>query len=78
LENLASGRQPEEFRQVLRDRGISHIMVHWGEIARYRSPGNYGFSQFVSEGLFQLWEKAGILERIPQFANSPVVIYRVR
>ena len=78
LESLASGRQPEEFRRVLRDRGISHILVHWGEIARYRSPGNYGFSQFVSEGLFQLWEKAGILERIPQFADSPVVIYRVR
>ncbi len=78
LENLAAGREPEEFRRVLHDRGISHILVHWAEIARYRSPGNYGFCQFVSEELFELWEKAGILEPIPQFVNPPVVIYRVR
>lgn len=31
---------------ALHERGITHILVNWEEIARYRSPGNYGFSDW--------------------------------
>jgi hypothetical protein len=78
LETLASGRDPEEFRMLLRQGGVTHLLVHWSEISRYRSPGNYGFCEFVSPELFERWEKAGILERVPEFANPPVVVYQVR
>jgi hypothetical protein len=53
LEEIATGKSPEEIWQSMRDRGITHILVHWGEIARYRSPGNYGFSPTITRELLQ-------------------------
>jgi hypothetical protein len=47
IDDLLSLPTPTEQRRWLRDRGITHIAVHWGEIARYRQPGNYGFSSNV-------------------------------
>lgn len=66
----------------LADRDISWIYVHWGEIARFRSPGNYGFPQSVTPELFEEMESQGILEtkweQLPTGAPSPLaVIYRV-
>ncbi len=78
LEWLAKGRSPEEFRAELRRWGITHILVHWGEIARYRSPGNYGFSAFVTPQLFTLWESMGILEKLPEIPGYPIEVFRVR
>ena len=47
----------------LQDNRVSHVLILWYEIDRYRSPGNYGFSdyvtrelihrEFVAEGLFR-------------------------
>jgi hypothetical protein len=34
---------PASLRERLNAEGISYVYVHWGEIERYRSPGNYGF-----------------------------------
>lgn len=77
LEVLAKNRSASELANELSRLGISHLLVEWGEIARYRSPGNYGFSSFVTPELFQAWEKAGILERLPQLPGHPAVVYRV-
>ena len=33
---------------AIRDARITHILVHWGELQRYRSLGNYGYSGFVT------------------------------
>jgi hypothetical protein len=36
----------------LHRRKISHVLVNWSEIARYRLPGNYGFTDYVSPAVF--------------------------
>ena len=63
IETLASGKTPAEFRQALRERGITHVYVDWKEIRRYREPGNYGFTDFVTPQRFAVWVKAGVLDR---------------
>ncbi|MBI2824646.1 MAG: hypothetical protein HYX69_08175 [Planctomycetia bacterium] len=53
FESLMKGRSPEERRRELSDRNVAFVYVHWGEIARYLSPGNYGFTEYVTPGLFE-------------------------
>ena len=52
LEGLARGRSPGEVREALRGMGVTHVYVNWAEIERYRSPGNYGFTNFVTPEVF--------------------------
>ncbi len=61
-ESWLAGMPPETQRQRLDAAGITHILVDWLEIERYRTPGNYGFSswpthadidQMVDEGLLK-------------------------
>ena len=61
IETLARGRTPEEVRRELIRLGVTHVYVDWSEVARYRSPGNYGFTPFVTPGLFEGLVKAGVL-----------------
>jgi len=51
FEQLMKGRDREERRAALRDHRISHVYVSWSEIERYRSPGNYGFTDYVTKSL---------------------------
>jgi hypothetical protein len=57
---------PQRLAKLL-DEQISHIWFDWGEIARYRSPGNYGFSDWVTRELVwdELVEQQGILRQVP-------------
>jgi hypothetical protein len=57
---------PQRLAKLLDER-ISHIWFDWGEIARYRSPGNYGFSDWVTRELVwdELVEQQGILRPVP-------------
>ncbi len=77
LEQLAKGKTPAQIRQALGDRGITHIYVDWQEIERYRSPGNYGFSPFVTPELFALLVRDGVLEPLPSLGPRQE-LYRVR
>jgi hypothetical protein len=77
FEALARDHAPEEVRKSLLDRGISHIYVSWPEIARYRSPGNYGITEFVQSRIFADLVAAGVLERLPQLADHGGELYRV-
>jgi hypothetical protein len=43
-------------------RRISHVYVHWSEIRRYRSPGNYGFPLRIKHRLFEELVAAGVFE----------------
>jgi hypothetical protein len=56
---------PTEQRAKLIELGITHVCIHWGEIERYRSPGNYGFrskitqpqvAEFISSGVLSIIE----------------------
>lgn len=67
FEQLMRGRSHEEQLAVLREHRISHIFFLWRELDRYRSPGNYGYSEFASRELvrFELAERQGLLRRVP-------------
>ena len=62
IETIARGRSPEEIGEELRRQGITHIYVDWFEIERYRSPGNYGFTPFVTPEVFERLVKADVLK----------------
>ena len=60
---------------------IEYILVDWGEIRRFRSPGNYGYSDVVQAELFGRWSAAGVLQRFcPQeeLAGTSVIVYKTR
>jgi hypothetical protein len=64
LEDLVVGQPPKQALDNLRQRDITHILVHWGEMERYRSPGNYGFASSVTRELFADLTNAGIVSRV--------------
>jgi hypothetical protein len=66
FERLLKGRSREQRLAALREHGISHILVDWSEVDRYRSPGNYGFSDYVSRSLVrdELVEEQRLLRRV--------------
>lgn len=60
-------RSAEQRRAKLARQQISHIYFDWAEIARYRSPGNYGFSDWVTRDLIwsELVQQQGLLRKVP-------------
>ena len=56
-----AGRSPAQFQRWLLEHRISHIYVDWSDIARYRSPGNYGFTDFVQPDVFERLLACGVL-----------------
>lgn len=87
LETWIRGGGLAELGSELSGRGIAYVYVDWGEIARYRQPGNYGFTDFIQPELFQQCQEARVLEVATQFppprdaTGEPVpprvIIYRV-
>jgi len=78
LEQALRGRTPTEFHHWLEARNISHLWVRWGEIARYRSPGNYGFTPFVTPSLFQRLVRQGVLAPpLPKIAGHAGQVFVV-
>jgi hypothetical protein len=78
FEQIASGQTPEQVRHALGQRRISHVLVDWSEIARYRSPGNYGITDFLQPRVFDDLVAAGVLEKLPPLSDSSAEAYRVR
>ncbi|MCA9061463.1 MAG: glycosyltransferase family 39 protein, partial [Planctomycetaceae bacterium] len=62
-------RSPEEVRQILEDHGVTHVVVNWNEILRYRQ--TYGYTDFVQPIRFADLVDAGIL-------NPPHALFNVR
>ncbi len=58
---LLGDRNAAEFHQLLLSQRITHIYVHWGEIDRYRGPGNYGFARQVQPAVFDKLLFSGVL-----------------
>jgi hypothetical protein len=69
LEQLASGKSADAFRQALIDGKLTHIYVDWKEIQRHRQRGGYGFTPFVTPARFAAWVEAGVLA--PPVAMGP-------
>ena len=80
FETLFRGRSADEIRDELDQQKISHVFVHWGEIGRYRSPGNYGFTDFVQPDVFRALVEQKVLERVepdPPIEAHAGELYRV-
>jgi hypothetical protein len=77
IETLTRGRTPEQTRGELRRLGVTHVYVDWFEIERYRSPGNYGYTDYVQPALFERLVDAGVLER-PRLVGPRQQLFRVR
>ena len=64
-ERTASGelrlRPVEDIRATLRQHGITHVLVNWSEILRYREPGSYGYTDFAHPSRFAELQAAGVL-----------------
>jgi 4-amino-4-deoxy-L-arabinose transferase-like glycosyltransferase len=76
--NTEGIRSAEEIRRALAEENISYVYVHWGEIWRYRSPGNYGFTDFVQQAVFEDLVEQRVLEPLPDIEGHPGRGYRVR
>ncbi|MBS0264151.1 MAG: hypothetical protein JSS02_19600 [Planctomycetes bacterium] len=50
-----------EIRRTLESAGITHIYINWLEILRYRSPGNYGYTEFVRPEIMSELQELGVL-----------------
>ena len=74
FESIDRDRSPGEVRDELDRRGITHIYVDWSEVARYRSPGNYGFTDYVTPDRFDRLVRAGVLSR-PVAIGAEQVLY---
>jgi hypothetical protein len=77
FETLARNRTPAEVGDALKRLGVTHVYVDWKDIERYRSPGNYGFTDFVRQAEFDRLVRAGVLEG-PETLGEKRVLYRVR
>ena len=65
------GRSRTEQLTTLRQRGITHILVLWAEIHRYRYPKNYGFSDWPRPSDIQKLVDEGVASRVDWgFSNS--------
>lgn len=77
-ELLTKGRSPQEIHQALEREGIGCVFVNWTEIARYRSPGNYGFTDYVEPNQFHELVREGVLQPVLMPDRSPGQVYLVK
>ncbi len=69
---------PAAQRSALTAAGITHVLVNWVEIARYRSPGNYGFSEWPQPSHIEQLVRDQVLEPIAWGDDSnQVQLFRV-
>ncbi len=71
LPGVASADQPlrdaSKIRQALRDQGITHVLVNWQEVLRYRT--TYGYTDFVTPERFEKLVEAQVLRPVPVDAH---------
>ncbi|MFM1802131.1 MAG: hypothetical protein RJA81_1483, partial [Planctomycetota bacterium] len=77
IELIAKGRSSAEVHAILKKQRVTHVFVDWSEIRRYRQPGNYGFTDFVTEPLFDQFVQDGVLEN-PTYPGPQKTLYAVR
>lgn len=61
-------RPAQEIKQKLKEEHIAYVYVNWAEILRYRLPGSYGYTDYVTPARFEQLVKEGVLE--PALTNQ--------
>ncbi|MDE2508771.1 MAG: hypothetical protein KGM43_16300, partial [Planctomycetota bacterium] len=77
IEMLTRGRSPAQVREALHSLGATHVYVDWHQIERYRSPGNYGFTSYVTPELFAKLVSEGVLE-VPTAVGPRQELYALK
>lgn len=77
FETLAKGKTPAQVAEGLRALGVDYVYVDWQSIERFRSPFNYGFTDFITAAEFDRLVRAGVLDR-PEPLGAQGELYRVR
>jgi len=77
-ERMTRGKSAEEIQRELKLHKIAYVYVNWLEIARYRSPGNYGFTDFVQPSQFRELVTAGILVPVLMPPGTPNQLFLVK
>ena len=73
FESLMRGRGAEQRLEILRKHHVTHVFIYWSLIDRYREPGNYGFTDYVTQHFVQReLVETGILEPLPLDMPSEV------
>jgi hypothetical protein len=68
---------PSQWRRAFAEAGYTHLVMHWGEIARLR--GSYGFDERIDRGLIDRMVAAGVLTAPPVvLSDGAVEIYRLQ
>ena len=75
LEDWLGDRPVAQQRAELERRQIGWIYYDRREVERYRSPGNYGYTDYVDDARFAEWVEAGLLEVVSSDTNG--TLYRV-
>lgn len=57
-------RPTAEIREQLNSHGVTHVLANWAEISRYRAPGSYGFSAFVTPDRIEELRESGLLRDV--------------
>lgn len=66
FETMMKNHTKDDRMNALREKRISHVFIFWYELERYRSPGNYGYSDYVTPELVQReFVEQGTLREIP-------------
>lgn len=71
-------RPMDEIRRTFAEHGITHVFVNWLEVARYRAPGSYGYTDFVTPARFDELVAGGVLREIPRDPSWGYQLYEVR
>ena len=75
FEQIFKGQTTEARRERLAELKISHIYFDWAELRRYRQPGNYGYSSYVTPGLVhdELVAQQGLLRKVTVVGLDDIV-----
>ena len=65
----------DEILAALHEQGITHVFVNWLEIVRYREPGSYTYTEFVSPRTMQQLVDRGVLTTAPLSPQEQFVQY---
>ena len=64
FEAMFRGKTTQECQEALRAAHVSHILINWKELRRYRSPGNYGYSDYVTPAVVQQLMDRDLFRRV--------------
>lgn len=77
FEQLTKDRPASEVLADLRQQKIRFVLVDWREIARYRSPGNYGLTDYVQPAVFERLVSEKVLDPPKWQSNDDEPVWQI-